>query len=64
MSTVTLPAFHEVVAERRERYARAAERIQQWSREDHEYDERVGQLLAEELKDSALRCEDRDAPSA
>jgi hypothetical protein len=64
VSTVTLPTLHEVDADRPERYCKAAERIQQWSREDHEYDERVGQLLAEELKDSALRCEDRDAPAA
>ena len=64
MSTVTLPALYDLGVDRRERYFRAAERIQQWSREDHEYDERVGQILTEELKDSALRCEDRDAPSA
>ncbi len=60
MSTTLVPTTDELEVIRRERYRKAAERLRQWSQEDHEYDERVGQLLEEELKDAGLRCEDRD----
>lgn len=64
MNTTITPTIEELDAIRRERYRKAAERIQQWSHEDREYDERIGQLLADELKDSGLRCEDRDETCA
>ncbi len=64
MAIENLPAFHEFNDDRRTRYRKAAERLQQWSVEDYGYDERVGQLLADELKDLSLRCVDRDASSA
>lgn len=64
MSTTIIPTIEELAVIRRERYRKAAERIRQWSQEDREYDERVGTLLEEELKDSRLRCEDRDESAA
>ena len=63
MSTTLVPTTDELKVIRHERYRKAAERLRQWSQEDHEYDERVGQLLEEELKDAGLRCEDRDEPA-
>lgn len=64
MSTTLVPNTDELEYIRRERYRKAAERLQQWSKEDREYDERVGRLLDLELKDAGLRCEDRDEPAA
>ncbi len=64
MSTTLVPTTDELEVIRRERYRKAAERLREWSQEDHEYDERVGQLLEVELKDAGLRCEDRDEPAA
>ncbi len=64
MSTTLIPTTDELETIRHERYRKAAERLLQWSQEDHEYDERVGQLLEIELKDAGLRCEDRDEPAA
>lgn len=64
MSTRIELTTDELEMIRRERYRRAALRLQQWTREDHEYDERVGRLLEVELKNAGLRCEDRDEPSA
>ena len=60
MSTTIVPTIEELDAIRRERYRKAAERIQQWSRENREYDERVGELLDRELNDNGLRCEEPD----
>ena len=62
MSMTIVPTIEELDAIRRERYRKAAARLRQWSSEDHGYDERIGQLLEEELKDSSLRCEDYDEP--
>ena len=45
---------------RRTKYLRAAELLRQWSKEDPEYDERVGQLLEVEFNDASLRCENHD----
>ena len=64
MSTRLVPTTDELESIRRERYRKAAERLRQWSHEDQEYDERIGQLLEVELKDSGLRCEDRDESAA
>ena len=63
MSTTLVPTADELEVIRRERNHKAAEKLRQWSKEDPEYDEHVGQLLDEELKDSSLRCEDRDEPT-
>ena len=64
MSTSIVPTTEELDAIRRERYLKASARLQQWSSEDRTYDERIGQLLEEELKDSQLRCEDCDESRA
>jgi len=64
MSTTLVPTVDELEIIRRERYRKVAERLRQWSREDHEYDERVGGILETELNDAGLRCEDRDEPAA
>ena len=64
MSTNLVPTHEELEAIRRERYRKAAELLRKWSLEDPEYDERVGSLLEEELKDSGLRCGEPDEPVA
>lgn len=55
-----VPVVDQAETQRRERYRQAVERLQQWAQEDPGYDERVGELLAKELKDASLACEDRD----
>ena len=49
------PAAGEIDAIRCQRYQKAAQLIRQWSREDPEYDERVGQLLDDELSVIGVR---------
>ena len=56
MKDETSPTADQTELKRRERYRKAAELLAQWSREDDGYNERVSQILAEELKDSSLKC--------
>jgi hypothetical protein len=50
---------------RRKRYHQAARLLEKWAAEDADYDQRASQALERELlNDSAMRCEDNDAPAA
>jgi hypothetical protein len=49
---------------RLKRYRQAAALLQKWSREDPDYDERAGSILESELEPGAMRCEEKDEPSA
>lgn len=62
MSTAIVPTTDELNAIRRDRYRKAAECIQRWSKETADYDEQVGEVLTDELNDAAFRCEDTDEP--
>ena len=54
------PPLCEPSTERRERYAKLAYRLEEWAREDPEYDTHVSKLLAEELKGASVQCGDVD----
>jgi len=63
MSMTVAPTDEELEAARRERYQRAAEKLRQWSQESREYDERVGELMDQELKREGIRFEECDEPA-
>ena len=58
------PATPEEVAERRVRYRKLAELLEQWATEDPEYDEYAGAILEEELKKGRGGYEQADEPAA
>ena len=66
MSAPSSPQLEATELSRRERHRQLAEQLQKWSREDPEYDERVGALLATELPLNRfrLRSENTDDPAS
>lgn len=52
------------VANRVRRYKKAAALLRKWMAEEDDYDERVGTVLEQELKDSAMRCGEPDEAGA
>lgn len=53
-----------IEANKLRRYRMAAALLRKWMSEDKTYDERVGAALEQELKDSAMQCQEKDEPAA
>lgn len=58
------PTEPELDAIRRARYRKAAEMVRMWANEDPAYNERVGELVRQELNEEGVRCRDADESAA